>query len=204
MSKWIYSQSVPENVYVACSGGVDSVAAAAILSEWRKVTLIHYSHHDYAHQFEFDLVSTLANKLAVNLITMSQPVVDIKDNKEAKWRDARYQWFHKMNAPIATGHTLDDAVEWYMMTCLRGRGEFMPVKNRNVFRPFLLTDKNKLVDYCKHRNLDWWEDPGNTDINFSLRSRIRNTLIPVALDCEPGLKNMVRRRLIEKNNERME
>lgn len=201
MSKWTYSKSIPENIYVACSGGVDSVACAAILSEWRNVTLLHYSHSDHAHQYEIDVVTKLAKVLGVHLLTMSQPLLAENSNREARWRDARYEWFHSLNVPIVTGHTLDDAVEWYLMTCLRGRGEYMPVENKNVFRPFLLTEKQTLVDYCNHRGLSWWEDPGNLNSEFSLRSRVRNTLVPVALDCEPGLKTMVRRRLIEKYKE---
>lgn len=204
MFKWTYAKSIPETVYVACSGGVDSVACAAILSEWRQVTLLHYRHDDSVHQMETESVANLADKLGVHLITMSQPSLDTVGNREAKWREGRYKWFHSLNTPIATGHTLDDAVEWYLMTCLRGRGEYMPISNQNVFRPFLLTEKRKLVDYCQYRGLSWWEDPGNSDNQFSLRSRVRNTLVPVALDCEPGLKMLVKRRIIEKYNERVE
>jgi tRNA(Ile)-lysidine synthetase-like protein len=199
--KWVYTESVPENVYVACSGGVDSVATAAILSEWKNVTLLHYSHLDHAHTYELDKVNDLSHKLGIKLITSYQSEKDQEGNKEEQWRDARYRWFHSFDSTIATGHTLDDAVEWYLMTCLRGRGEYMPHRNRNVFRPFLLTEKHRLVEYCKHRNLDWWEDPGNHDIEFSLRSRVRNRLIPEALLCEPGLKNVVKRRLSKKIRE---
>jgi tRNA(Ile)-lysidine synthase len=86
------------------------------------------------------------------------------------------------------------------MTCLRGRGEYMPHRNRNVFRPFLLTEKYKLEEYCRYRGLSWWEDPTNHSDDF-LRSRVRQNLIPAALHCEPGLKNMVKRRLVEKVKE---
>lgn len=196
--KWNYSESVPEKLYVACSGGVDSVAAAAILSEWRDVTLLHFSHTDHAHIQELETVVEVANTLGVKLITGYQSQLQIEGNKEAQWRAARYAWFHSLDLPVATGHTLDDAVEWYLMTCLRGRGEYMPHRNRNVFRPFLLTEKDKLVNYCMYRNLVWWEDPGNYSPEFSLRSRVRQKLVPVAYDCEPGLSNMVKRRLVEK------
>lgn len=199
MKKWIYTKSVPDKLYVACSGGVDSVAAAAILSEWRNVTLLHFSHTDHAAVKELETVNNLANQLRVPLITSYQTKNQKTGNCEAQWRDSRYAWFHSLDLPVATGHTLDDAVEWYLMTCLRGRGEFMPIENRSVFRPFLLTDKSKLIAYCKHRNLSWWEDPTNQDPAFGLRSRIRNCLVPIAEECEPGLKNMVKRRLIEKN-----
>lgn len=198
---WTYTESVPETLYVACSGGVDSVATAAVLSEWRTVTLLHFSHADHAHKYELDTVVKLADTLGVGLITSSQTGEQDHGNKEEKWRDARYSWFHSFDTAVATGHTLDDAVEWYLMTCLRGRGEYMPHSNRNVFRPFLLTDKSKLEEYCRYRGLSWWEDPGNHDVDFSLRSRVRNRLVPEALACEPGLKNMVKRRLVEKIKE---
>jgi tRNA(Ile)-lysidine synthase TilS/MesJ len=87
------------------------------------------------------------------------------------------------------------------MTCLRGRGEYMPVQNQNVFRPFLLTEKSELIEYTKRRNLTWWEDPTNQDPAFGLRSRVRTDLVPMAMNCEPGLKSMVRRRLIKKINQ---
>lgn len=195
---WTYTESIPDQVYVACSGGVDSVAAAAALSEWRKVTLLHFSHLDQAHKYELDIVTNLSYKLGIRLITSYQIGEQTDGNKEEQWRNARYRWFHSFDTSVVTGHTLDDAVEWYLITCLRGRGEYMPHRNRNVFRPFLLTGKHKLTEYCRYRGLTWWEDPGNHDVEFSLRSRVRNQLLPVALDCAPGLKNMVKRRLVEK------
>lgn len=200
MKTWTYTESIPENIYVACSGGVDSVATAAILSEWRTVTLLHYSHIDHAANYEFAVVRDLADKLGLRMITTYQTIPCTPGNQEAQWRAARYAWFDSLNHPIVTAHTLDDAAEWYLMTCLRGRGEFMPHRRNQVFRPLLLTEKEKLVEYCKHRGLSWWEDPGNHDPNFSLRSRVRQKLVPIATECEPGLKNMIRRRLIEKIN----
>ena len=195
--KFVYTESIPEKLYVACSGGVDSVATAAILSEWRDVTLLHYSHNDHAYQYELDAVQKLATKMNVNLLTAKQ-TEEVFCNRENCWRKARYDWFHTFSGDVATGHTLDDAVEWYLMTCLRGRGEYMPHRRKNVFRPFLLTDKEKLVKYCEYRGLQWYEDPGNFDTEFSLRSRVRQSLVPIALQCEPGLDNMVKRRLTEK------
>lgn len=198
MSKWTYTETIPERLYVACSGGVDSVAAAAILSEWRDVTLLHFSHTDHAHTHELETVVKLSNKLGIKLITTYQTQHQLPGNREAQWRDARYRWFDSLDMPVVTAHTLDDAVEWYMMTCLRGRGEFMPHRRGQVFRPFLLTDKEKLMEYAVKRSLPWWEDPGNHDPEFSLRSRVRKELVPVAERCEPGLRGMVRRRLVEK------
>ena len=197
MAKWIYTKSVPKELYVACSGGVDSVAAAAILSEWRNVTLVHFDHNDLASEHELEIVHNLSKQLSVPLLT-EKSTDPAATNKEATWRNARYQWFHSLPGPVATAHTTDDLLEWYLITCLRGEGHVMPISNRNVFRPFLKTDKLSLIEYAVANYLQWWDDPGNCDIEFSLRSKVRNVLVPSALQCEPGLKNMLKRRLDEK------
>jgi len=198
MSKWTYTESIPKKLYVACSGGVDSIAAAAILSEWRDVTLLHFSHTDHAAVKELEVVSNLAYSLNVPLITGYQEKSQEPGNREEQWRDARYAWFDSLDMPVVTAHTLDDAVEWYLMTCLRGRGEFMPHRRNKVFRPFLLTEKTDLVVYALKHGLTWWDDPTNHQSDFALRNRVRSKLVPIAEECEPGLKNVVRRRLVEK------
>ena len=200
-SHWTYAKSVPERLYVACSGGVDSVAAAAILSEWRDVTLVHFHHGEHAGDHERVIVAGLADLLRVPVIYTDYRGDPILTNREAQWRQARYAFFHELDAPVVTAHTLDDAVEHYLITCLRGRGEYMPYENRNVIRPFLLTEKHQLVDYAQKQRLTWWEDPTNRQEDFALRNRVRAQLVPAALHCEPGLKHMVRRRLIEKINQ---
>lgn len=199
--RWTYAKTVPEKLYVACSGGVDSVAAAAILAEWRDVSLVHFGHADHASAYEREVVYELSRRLSVGLITKDSDQNCPNANKEHVWRTDRYSWFHTLDRPVVVAHTLDDAVEWYMITCLRGRGEYVRYSNKNVIRPFLLTEKKDLVNYATVQCLDWWEDPSNTDTDFSLRSKVRHTLIPVAVDCQPGLYNTVKRNLRNKMNE---
>lgn len=198
MNHWNYAKSVPEKVFVACSGGVDSISVAAILSEWRDVTLCHFAHNDGISKFERTTVSLLASRMGLALITKDSDSPLTDRNKEAEWRKERYEWFHSLPGPVVTAHTLNDAAEWYLMTCLRGRGEFLPYRNENVIRPFLLTTKADLTIYAMNKNLQWWEDPGNHNVDYSLRSKVRNTLLPAAIDCEPGLLNMVKRNLVRK------
>jgi tRNA(Ile)-lysidine synthase len=196
--KWNYARGVPSRVYVACSGGVDSVAAAVILSKWRDVTLVHYHHGEHAGDHERQSVAKLAVKLNVPVIYGNYIGESIDKNREAQWRNARYAFFHSLDAPVVIAHTLDDCVEHYLITCLRGRGEYMPYQNQNCIRPFLLTAKQKLVDYCVESGVEWWCDPSNSNPDFALRNRVRSVLVPAAVACEPGLANMVRRRLIDK------
>lgn len=201
MAKWHYTKSVPEKIYVACSGGVDSVAAAAILSEWRDVTLCHFGHADHASKEERKVVELLAKDLSLPLIVKDSDKEQPKGNKEHLWREDRYEWFRSLDGYVVTGHTLDDAVEWYLLSCFRGRGEFMPYAHKNVIRPFLLTKKEKLIEYAMSRNLLWWEDPTNRDSEFNVRNRIRNNIIPEALKCQPGLYSTVKRKIQEKVRE---
>jgi tRNA(Ile)-lysidine synthase len=198
MSKWIYSKSVPEKLYLACSGGVDSIAVAHILSQWRDVTLCHFGHNDGVSHLERSTVEHLANRLGLPLIIKDSELSLVERNKEAEWRKDRYEWFHTLSEPVVTAHTLNDAVEWYLMTCLRGRGEYLPYQNKNVIRPFLLTTKAELTSHAMEHGLHWWEDPGNHDASFSLRSKVRSSLLPTAVACEPGLFSMVRKNLIRK------
>lgn len=197
MSKWNYARSVPKTLYVACSGGVDSVAAAAILSEWRDVTLLHFHHGEHADDSERAVVDELANTLNIPILYGDYTGTAVLNNREAQWRKARYNWFHTFDEPVVVAHTLDDAVESYMITCLRGEGHYMSYSNKNVIRPFLFTDKTSLQQYCVDKNLKWWHDETNDDVDFALRNRVRHRLVPAAIFCEPGLKNMVKRRLVE-------
>ena len=198
MSRWHYAKSVPDQVYVACSGGIDSVAVAHILSQWKDVTLCHFGHADHASDQERHVVENLAKDLGIPLIISNSSLAYPSSNREASWREDRYKWFTSLPGPVATGHTLDDAVEWYLMTCLRGRGEYMPYCHGNVIRPFLLTRKSELVDHVRKNNLVWWEDPTNNDPDFGVRARVRNKILPEALICQPGLYNTVKTRLQEK------
>jgi tRNA(Ile)-lysidine synthase TilS/MesJ len=144
------------------------------------------------------MVSRIGNDLNIPVLFEDSDQRRPLSNKESTWRDDRYEWFHSLSGPVVTAHTLDDAVEWYMMTCLRGRGEFMSYQNKNVIRPFILTRKSELQEHAVEMNLSWWDDTTNYDPSFSLRAKVRKILVPVAEDCEPGLHTMVRRRLIEK------
>jgi tRNA(Ile)-lysidine synthase len=192
-------QTLPRQLYVACSGGVDSVAAAAFLSERRSITLLHFSHADHACAHELSVVEELARTLSVKLITSCQSG-RVDTNREAAWRDARYNWFHSLDKHVVTGHTLDDVVSWYLMTCIRGEGQIMEYSNKNVIRPFLLTEKRKLIDYALAHNLKWWEDPSNSDVNFTERNRVVNNILPEILKINPGFYKTVKRKFLQKKS----
>jgi tRNA(Ile)-lysidine synthase len=74
----------------------------------------------------------------------------------------------------------------------------MEYSHANVIRPFLATRKSELIDYAQTHQIPWLEDPSNQDVEFAARNRIRHDMLPSALLVNPGLHNMVRKRIIEK------
>jgi tRNA(Ile)-lysidine synthase TilS/MesJ len=54
------------------------------------------------------------------------------------------------------------------------------------------------MDYAARNKLEWLEDLSNQDVNFASRNRIRHEILPLALQINPGLYNMVKKRINEK------
>ena len=191
---------LPHTIYVAVSGGVDSVATLHFLKRKHSVTVLHYVHDsDYAAE-EHEFVRKLCELWQLPLIVGYQAKSPVVGSREQYWRNGRYEFFKQFDAPVIIGTTLDDAVEWYIFTCLRGQGHYMNYQNDNVCKPFLTTRKQDLIDYALANNLEWIEDPSNTDIDFARRNRIRANLIPEICDIEPGIYGIVKKRIIEKTH----
>lgn len=191
---------LPQTVAVAISGGVDSVVLAHFCqSQRRDVELLFYHHgNDYADKEE-SFVRNFATQRSLNLTvlrTFEQPPAGA--SREAFWRTLRYEWFHSIPEYVAVGTTLDDAVEWYLMTCLTGEGHYMSFSNMNVIRPLLLYPKEDIIAYAKQHKLEWLEDPSNQDVSFAKRNLVRHEILPACLKAQPGLYNLVKRRIEKK------
>lgn len=183
---------IPKKVTLACSGGKDSMAALSFLLKGRRdVTVAYYNHGTPHGQEAHKFVQDKCNELGLNFI--SEACVESpppKASKEEFWRNKRYKFFEKAQSPIITAHHLDDAVEWWIFSSLRGKPSLMPIerKSPNVLRPFLLSSKKDL-----HRQLDikHIQDPSNKDLKFA-RNFIRHELHPLCLNVNPGLATTVK------------
>jgi len=194
-------KTLPDHVAVAVSGGVDSLVLLHWLSQRRQVTAVHYQHDsDFAEQ-EYMFVAEFCQARGINLITQTQqPTPRPGLSQEEYWRRDRYEFFKSVSLPVCTGHTLDDAVEWYLFSALNGQGHYMEYSHANVVRPFLITRKSELVEYAMSNQIEWLEDPSNSDVEFAARNRIRHEIVPAALKVNPGLYTMVRKRINKKLN----
>lgn len=188
---------------VAVSGGIDSVVLLHYLLKKLKHTQICIAHFNHGNEFaneETRFIAELASNLNIPLIFGQSTEIEKPANKskEEHWRDCRYQFFRGLNMPVATGHTLDDCVEWYIFSALHGEGRYLEYRHANVIRPFLLTPKAKITKYAEKQDIEWLEDWSNADVEFAARNRIRHLILPEALKVNPGLMKVVRKKVLEK------
>jgi tRNA(Ile)-lysidine synthase len=118
---------------------------------------------------------------------------------EEYWRVERYKFLRSMSeeldAPVVTCHHLDDAVETWVWSSLHGEGKIIPVENQGVIRPFLLTEKQELIDYASRNGLFAVDDPYNRE-NHLIRNYIRCNLLPHAYYVNPGLKKVIKKKYL--------
>lgn len=191
-----------EKLVVACSGGVDSVAAAAWLAASKHVFGLQYVNHGtpYADAAE-DVVRELARNLGVNFSTTRPcPKPPSGYSREEFWRNYRYSIFHVIDKPVVTAHTLDDCLEELIMSSfVRGRYSVIPYRNKNVIRPFRLSKKQDLAAYVDRKGLNHIEDPSNDCIEFQ-RNYIRHKIVPNIKTLNPGVFKVVRRAVLQQDN----
>lgn len=192
------TKTLPDSIYVAFSGGVDSVVMAhTAKSRGVDVTLAFFDHGNEFAKVEHDFVHYFANKNSYKLI-IGAGNSTIVGSKEKFWRDSRYNWFKSLDGTVVTGHNLNDAVEWYLMTCLRGQGQYMEYEHANVVRPLITTSKDEILSYAEFYKLEWLTDPSNDDVNFTVRNRVRKELVPIATSIDSSLFSIVKKRCHQK------
>jgi tRNA(Ile)-lysidine synthase len=191
---------IPENFYLACSGGVDSMVALDFFLTGRyKPTVINFDHGtefgDESRKFLRKRCDALGLPLIVNKIgDLRHPGKSIEEH----WRDERYIFFNSIPGTIITAHHLDDAAEWWVFSSLHGQSKLIPYRRENVIRPFLLTPKSELLDWAKRKKIEFMNDPGNKDEKY-MRSIIRHKIMPEAFRINPGLRKVVKKKLEEEN-----
>ena len=177
---------------IACSGGVDSMAILDFLLNGGYQPYVLYFNHNTEHgQVAEDFVTKYCQDKGLKLFT-GRTELSPKSNKEKIWSDLRYEFFSKFDFPIITCHHLDDCVETYLFSCLRGFQSVIPYSKRNVIRPFLLNEKSVFYKWCEGKNVPFVEDESNLSVDYS-RNRIRHNIVPEALLVSPGLKTVVRK-----------
>lgn len=191
---------IPPRVTVACSGGVDSMSIVNFLLEGKRKIQLAYFNHDTLHSKEaerFVREYAARNKLilTVGRVRSSRG----KQSLEEFWRNERYDFLASLGSPyVITCHHLDDVVETWIFKCLHGSPGLIPYKREpNIYRPFLKTEKKSIISYAERKKVDWVEDPSNRMTKNIMRNHIRHNIMPLVLKVNPGIRNMIRKKLIE-------
>lgn len=194
-----------------CSGGVDSVAA---LHYFFKKNISNYRVNGYHFNHKLRPQNDLmAEKVAELCKHFNIPLLYSKATKPLKTEDecrkARFEPLKNYrDSIIITGHHLNDCVESYLLNCFRGHQGYLPIpfytqlkEEKDIFisHPFLLTQKEKLKQYCIKHNLMQYveEDDTNSSIVGSRRNLLRNQIIPILEEEKFGLEKIVKK-IIEK------
>lgn len=197
--KLTYFSKSPQDVYLAFSGGIDSVVLLHNLIKRRiKVTLIHVHHNTAWCDKERDFTFEMAAHYKVDVKVFSIPKYDRSTSLESFWSKHRNNIFLSMDKPVLTGHNLDDAIEWYVMSTFQGTVKLLNYQNRNILRPMLGIRKADIVKYAEFFKLKYLQDPTNENLEFNLRNKVRHALLPNVEMIFPGIAKTVLRLIREK------
>ncbi len=185
--------NIPKGEFgLACSGGVDSMAIANFLLNGGYYPNIIYFNHNTEHGNEAEKFVTKYCRTHNLKLHIGRTDLKPESNKEKIWSDLRYEYFSQFDFPIITCHHLDDCVETYLFSCLRGFQSVIPYSRANVIRPFLLNEKFVFENWCSNKNVPFIQDESNNCLDYS-RNKIRHNIVPEALKVNPGLKTVVRK-----------
>lgn len=184
-----------ENFILAISGGVDSMAIYDFYKTGKKNFTPVFFHHktktsEKAEQF---LRKTVGDSLVVGYLEEECPK---GESKEQFWRKHRYAFLRSFGKEIVTAHHLDDVVETWIFSCLRGNPKIIPVQNQGVVRPFLTNRKSEFKKWCENKKVSWIEDESNSDDKY-MRNFIRNNMVKDALVVNPGLHKVISKKVME-------
>ncbi|MBN2364503.1 tRNA lysidine(34) synthetase TilS [candidate division WOR-3 bacterium] len=183
--------SLENKLWVACSGGGDSIALA-YLSDYiageRLKGLVYFDHGQRDKEQlaeESLLVESVSRSLGV-VFVRGEIINAVSGMSEELLRKKRYEYFDefalKNKAMILLGHNLDDRIETFMFNLMRGTGTngLLSIKQSrsSYFRPLLSLTRSEIRKFLDENSIEHKDDPSNLSLNFK-RNRIRKTLMPL-------------------------
>lgn len=187
-------------VWVAVSGGVDSMVLLRVLRELgHPCTVAHVDHGLRGAESDADrhFVEDHCRALGLSFRSLQ---VDVNAHAEANelsvqlaGRGVRYAWFAELwgeqPMPIAMGHHANDAVESLFINLMRGTGAqgwgTIRPKSGIHIRPLLCVGREEILRFADQHRVPFREDASNADPKY-LRNRIRHEVIPMLEALRPG------------------
>lgn len=190
-----------DTVVVGFSGGPDSLFLLHTLASMLPAEQIIAAHLDHGwrpeSKSEAAWCQAIAEKLGVRFVAghLQDYASQLKNkgSKEDSARQARRRFFtaiaHQHNAhTIALAHHADDQLETFFIRLMRGAGiqglSGMRPRQGVYIRPLLELSKHDIISFLDAHNTPYLIDPSNMSLDY-LRNRIRHTLIPALITCDP-------------------
>jgi tRNA(Ile)-lysidine synthase len=184
-------------ILIAYSGGIDSTGLLNLCLELRRdwtlqLYLGHFNHKirpsaDRDEAFVRKIADEKSIKLFVGCKDVPAYAEAKKINLEEAGRILRYSFLQKTakeigNAYIATGHTMTDQAETFLMRLFRGSGMsglsgIHPFREDGIIRPLLFITREEIESYVLDKAQTFCLDESNLDPAL-LRNRVRAELLP--------------------------
>ena len=192
-------------VLVACSGGRDSMALAAVshivctsMGVRCGVVIVDHGLQEGSEQVAGEDADR-RRALGLGPVIVRNATVQARgEGLEAAARQARYNELcaaARESGAIAVllAHTMDDQAETVLIGLLRSRGVDALAGMPQVFtrsgvtfaRPLLTLTRAETTGICEDLGVEYWDDPTNGDAvdgelpnDYPLRSRVRHDLLP--------------------------
>ena len=184
-------------LFLACSGGIDSVVLATLLHRMNKSFEILHCNFNLRREEskrDEDFVRALAQSMGIPCHVQSfdthAAIKTMGKGVQEVARILRYEWFDKMmevqkktnkNTYLLTAHHADDQVETIAMNFFRGTGiaglHGIQLKAGNLIRPLLFATKAEILDFAQSNAIAWVDDSSNMHDNYT-RNHFRHNIIP--------------------------
>lgn len=195
--------SVKDNEYplfLACSGGLDSMALLHLAASYAKscgirLEVLHVNYGLRGSESDGDalFVEETADRLKLPFHLLkagSNPKGTV--GIQAWARQLRFDWFEKMTkagGKVLLAHHRDDLIETILMRIVRGSSlqSLMGMQKREgrYLRPLLDYSRQTIQEYVQREGIAYREDSSNARLDYS-RNRLRHMILPELESMFPG------------------
>ncbi len=181
-----------KNIFLAISGGKDSMTLATLLLHFDiKFVLLHCNFKlripdaDLDEQFVKNFAKTHNLPCNVKHFNASEIADQTNSSIQLTARNLRYDWFKTFLADEAdlllTAHHQDDNLETFFINLLRGTGvrglSGIPYAENQIVRPLLHFTQQEINSFALNQNIDFRQDLSNFESKY-YRNKLRNDLLP--------------------------
>lgn len=190
----------PRRLFLACSGGIDSMVLLALIGPYAKahglpLTVLHVNYGLRGEESDGDeaFVRSSCETLGVAVkVLKAEPNPKGQVGLQNWARQIRYDWFHAEAGPedrVLLAHHRDDLIETILMRVVRGSalsGLMGMKKSEGKFLRLLLDLSRQDIEELARRNqVAFREDSSNAKLDYS-RNRLRHKILPELESMFPG------------------